>query len=115
MAHCNTRRGRGAGRNAQARRCSGPRLEELHSLGINDDRWVENPPGSCRYSEGRCARRGDSSTGRVTSKSLGSSAPCTYPDKFCQALTAQGFAASEEWYSLFLARGIFPSHLRLLA
>ncbi len=27
-----------------------------------------------------------------------------------------GFAASEEWYSLFLApRGIFPSHLRLLA
>jgi hypothetical protein len=28
LAHCNTRRGCGAGRNAQAGRCSGPRLEE---------------------------------------------------------------------------------------
>src|SRR6266550_2284361 len=32
MAHCNTRRGCGAGRNAQARCCCGPRLEELSTL-----------------------------------------------------------------------------------
>ncbi len=37
MAHCNTRRGCGAGRNAQARRCCGPRLGRAHeSLGISE-------------------------------------------------------------------------------